>query len=132
MDDLARLLNASRPDFERAIAKARLELDACEARCRELGSLIETAEAVVGLEPSGGGRGKRERTLRAAMKSVLRSAPMRRLPAPEIAAAIRERDLYRRPNGTAVDVGQIHNRVHHYPDEFLREDGFIRLANGVA
>ena len=128
MDDLDRIFATNRRGLEDAIGKARRELEDCRIRCRELEDRIRAAEGVLGVTAPGfeAGSGPQP-TLRAAMKVVLRDEP-RGLAAPEIARRIIERDLYRRPNGTRVDVGQVHNRVHHYPNEFIREDRRIHLA----
>lgn len=129
MDDIDRIIASNRHDLEGAIGKAKGELAACRTRCRELEARILAAEAILGISaPADAPRSGPEPTLRAAMRVVLRQQS-RGLPAPEIVRRqIKDRDLYRRPNGMPVDAGQIHNRVHHYPTEFIRDGGRIRLA----
>jgi hypothetical protein len=127
MDDLARIFDSSRGKLEPAIAKARGELEECRARCQELEARIRMAEGVLALGAVGGEFRIAQPTLRAAMAYVLRDEP-EGLAAPEIARRINEHGLYARPNGRPVDVGQVHNRVYHYPGEFLRGGRGIRLA----
>jgi hypothetical protein len=129
VDDLRRALTANKPAVLEALKQARSDLEDCHAHCRELERLIANAEAVLGMDVD---RGSAEDTaphptLRSAIRAVLKDAG-RPLSAPEIARRIRDGGLYHRPNGTAVDVGQIHNRAHHYPDEFVRENGRFRLG----
>ena len=127
MDDLDRFFASNRADLERAIQNARAELEVCRDRCRDLDSRIRAAEAVLGGVDRANDASRPLPTLRAAIRLVLSEEPQG-LPAPEIAHRITARDLYRRPNREPVDIGQIHNRVHHYPKEFIRDSGRIRLA----
>jgi hypothetical protein len=46
----------------------------------------------------------------------------------QIADEINARGLYKRRDGAAVDLGQIHARVHAYDRMFNRGDGGITLA----
>jgi hypothetical protein len=125
MTDLSNFFATNRDELQRALDKTRAEWEDCRTRCRMLEEQVRAAEALLGIAMSPSSSPLP--TLRAAMKAVLRDEP-NGLPAPEIVRRIRDQGLYARPNGTPVDVGQVHNRVHHYPHEFERANGRIHLG----
>lgn len=63
--------------------------------------------------------------LHIAMEKVLKDAPGRQLTAHEIAVQIEKQRLYRMRDGRSVEPQQIHARVGHYPNLF------VRAGNGV-
>ena len=130
MDDLKRALVANRSDIELALESAREELSRCQARCRDIEEVSRRAEIVLGIQggttPTGADLTQVQMPLRAAMELVLRDEP-NGMPPVELTKRIRDRGLYRRRDGGPVDVGQVHNRVHHSPETFVRDSGRIRL-----
>jgi hypothetical protein len=135
MESLERALTANQAEVERELARAQQELDQLRARERELEELIMRARYVLGLDrmptlPMADGPALHVRqrlTLHEALVRILREHENGAMTAPELADEVNRKRLYRMGNGSAVEVGQIHARVHNYDRLFVREDGKIRL-----
>ncbi len=137
MDQLERALTANRDEVLRELANAEAELDALRAREHALGRVIARARIVLGIEgqaampESGPGQSGGRVLLHEAMIKVLRDRSNIAMTARELADAVNSSNLYRKRDGSPVDAGQIHARVHNYPHLFIREGGRIRLRNAT-
>lgn len=138
MDALERLLTAYRPDIERELQNAELELKALREREKALQSVIGRARAALGevAAPS-----ERESTLvdqrapvmrmslHEALVAILRAADNKPLTARELAESVNREGLYGKRDGSPVDPAQVHARVHVYGRLFERVNGRIRLKD---
>lgn len=124
MTELAQALARSRDIIEAALAEARAELADLDARRAELEALIAQGEAAL----SGGqvSVATSAMTLHEAMELVLRDAkaPMT---ARQLADAVNERGLYRKRDGTPVEINQIHARTSNYESIFEKDGTLIKL-----
>jgi hypothetical protein len=124
MASLEEALQRSRKMIEAALAEARTELSALEARGEELRALIAQGESAlggtsVGTEASG--------TLHNALARVLREGGNEPMTARVLADVVNERGLYRKRDGGPVEVNQVHARTNNYPDLFEKQGSLIRL-----
>jgi hypothetical protein len=135
LESLERALNANRAEVERELAKAEEELDELRGRERKLEETIGRARLVLGMDPliavaAGGDRPVEPRLpLHEALARVLRTQGNRVMTARELADAVNQTGLYRKKDGSAVDIGQIHARVHNYDRLFARAGGGIQLRD---
>ncbi len=134
MESLERALNANRAEVEQELAKAEGELDRLRAQERRLEDAIRRARLVLGLEPVIGtpdpGRAGPQvppLPLHEALARILRTEGNRTMTARELADEVNRTGLYRKRDGSPVDIGQIHARVHNYDRLFVRAGGGIRL-----
>lgn len=132
MESLERALTANRAEVERELQKAEHELEALRSRERALESMIARARNLLGVEERGTRAAAGEPPtgrlpLHDALVQVLRENDNHPMTARELADEINRRELYRKADGTPVDIGQIHARVHNYERLFIREGGRIRL-----
>lgn len=133
MESLERALTANRAEVERELRKAEEELVALRSRERSLESTIARARFLLGADegaapPAGAGPiPGRHLPLHDALLQVLRDNDNRPMTARELADEVNDRQLYRKSDGTPVDIGQIHARVHNYNRLFIREGGKIKL-----
>jgi hypothetical protein len=129
MDALEGVLAANRGQMKTAVEAAELELSTLRAREQELEALIRRARFVLGDDVRGQPtRETREPlALHDAIATVLRSNGNRAMTAREIADAVNRAGRYSKRDGSAVDPGQIHSRVHVYGHMFERTAGGIRL-----
>ncbi len=104
---------------------ARDELAALDARREELEALIVQAEATIGapLEPDAEPR----MTLHDALAIILRENGDTPMTARELADAVNERGLYRKRDGSLVEINQVHARANNYGDLFEKDGPLIRL-----
>lgn len=124
--------------IEEALVDARAELEAIEARRRELLDRIAQAEAVLGggppttpveappAAPQGG-----QLTLHEALARVLEDGGNEGMTARELADTVNRRGLYRKRNGSPVEVNQVHARINNYGDLFEKDGPKIRLKEGA-
>jgi len=125
MSDIAAALQKSRQIIEAELAEARAELAGLEARREELEALIAQAEAVLSGSPA---RDTEPRlTLHDALAMILREHGDAPMTARELAAAVNVRGLYRKRDGSPVEVNQIHARTNNYDELFEKEGPLIRL-----
>ena len=140
---LKRLRDQHRTEVERGIVEAETELSALDARRDELLELIASARAWLGEEaPAVAAVTESDTadpvyTLHEAMEVILRQHP-EGLKAPELAAEVERRGMYKRRDGDPPGPHQVHARVHNYPQLFRRETGRIyanrtleRVAQGL-
>lgn len=119
---LAEVRERVRPEMERALSRARRELEGINRRRQELLGEIERAEAWLGVDDDRSGpdvevpNGKM--TLHGAMEAIIREWGPTRIT--KLADEIDQRGLYKRRDGRPAGAHQIHARVHNYPDRFVR------------
>lgn len=136
MDSLEQALTANRVEVERALAKAEVELDELRTRQRRLEDSIRRARLVLGIDPMivaavAGGDGLHEGhlPLHEALARILRSQGNRVMSARELADEVNRTGSYRKRDGSPLDMGQIHARVHNYDRLFVRAGGGIQLRD---
>lgn len=109
-----------------ALAEARAELAALDARRNDLLAQIAQAEAALGEgtpPPSGTGT----MTLHDALAQILRENGNEPMTARALADAVNGRGLYSKKDGSPVEVNQIHARTSNYQDLFEKDGALIRL-----
>lgn len=137
MESLERALSANRAEVQQELAKAEAELDALRTRERALERMIARARFVLEMEGqpimpnTGPGPAGGHVLLHEAMIQALRNRNNLPMSARELADAVNRSGLYRKRDGSPVDPGQIHARVHNYPRLFIREGGRIRLRESI-
>src|SRR5215510_5278715 len=120
MSTLDDALERSRQMVADALAEARAELATLEARRHELLDQIARAEAITGGGPptthaTAPQHGGPERmTLHEALVRVLEDNGNEWMSARELADEVNRRGLYRKRDGTAVEVNQVHARAKNY------------------
>jgi hypothetical protein len=126
MSELADALDRGRELIRAALADARAELDALDARRGELQALIVQAEAALG-EESRPSAGTAAMTLHDALAQILRENGNEPMTARALADAVNGRGLYSKKDGSAVEVNQVHARTSNYQDLFEKDGSLIRL-----
>jgi hypothetical protein len=138
MTNLDDALERSRQMIEEALVEARSELETVEARRQELLDQIGQAEAILGggppappadappAAPEGG-----QLTLHEALARVLEDAGNEGMTARELTDTVNRRGLYRKRNGSPVEVNQVHARINNYGDLFEKDGPKIRLKEGA-
>jgi hypothetical protein len=125
MSDIAAALQKSRQMIEAELTKARTELVALDARREELQALIAQAEAILGGTQTSDAESKM--TLHDALILVLRERGEEPMTARELADTVNERGLYRKRDGSPVEVNQVHARASNYEALFEKDGSMIRL-----
>jgi hypothetical protein len=126
MADLEAALETSREMIGAALADARAELSALNARRAELQALISQGEAALGggpLSPVAKGT----MTLHDALVLILRERNNEPMTARELANAVNDRGLYRKRDGSPVEVNQVHARASNYEVLFEKDGALIQL-----
>jgi hypothetical protein len=126
MTELTTALERSRSMIREALTKARAELQELEDREAELRRQIAEAELALGdtqEAPAGGA----QLTLHEALVQVLSERGSQGLTARELADAVNRRRLYRKRDGSSVEVNQVQARVNNYGSLFTKEGTLIRL-----
>jgi hypothetical protein len=126
-DRLLRALEASRGEIEAAVREAEDELAALATRREELEGLIARGNAALGSESPG-----RQMTLHEAMKTILEERDDRSMNVRDLAAEVNRRGLYRKRDGSPVEVNQIHARAKNYDKLFDKDGPRVRLLEGEA
>jgi chorismate mutase len=127
-DHLRKALEGARQELEAGLQEAERELAQLDARRAELVDLIGRARAALGVpvsaavEDASGGR-----TLHAALAQILRENQNQWMTAAELRDEVNRRGLYRKRDGSAVEVNQISARTKNYDDLFEKSGGRIRL-----
>ena len=125
MSNLADALERSREMIRAALADARAELSALDARRAELQALIAQGESALGGVPQPDD--ETGLTLHEALAQVLRENGNTPTTARALTDAVNNRGLYRKRDGSAVEVNQVHARTNNYPDLFEKEGSLIKL-----
>jgi hypothetical protein len=138
MTTLEDALERSHLLIEEALVEARAELETVEARRRELLDQIARAEAILGggppsptVEPPPAAPEGGPLTLHEAIARVLEDAGNEWMTARELADAVNRRGLYRKRDGSPVEVNQVHARMNNYTDLFEKNGPKIRLKEGA-
>jgi chorismate mutase len=116
-DRLREALEAGRGEIEAAVREAEEELAALATRREELEELIARAKAALGSESPA-----RQMTLHEAMKTILEERDDRSMSVRDLAAEVTQRGLYRKRDGSPVEVNQVHARAKNY-DKLFEKDG---------
>jgi hypothetical protein len=128
MANLEQVLESNRRLIEEALVGARAELAGLRHRQAELDRLVARAEAALGTpSPSEEGIRSAAMTLHEALAMLLRENGNEWMTARELADAVNERGLYRKKDGTRVEVNQVHARTNNYGAVFEKDGGRIRL-----
>lgn len=108
-----------------ALADAYAELAALDTRRQELQVLIAQGEAALG----GVSQAATETvlTLHQALVQILQKNGNEPMTARALADAVNDRGLYRKRDGSPVEVNQIHARTNNYHDLFEKDGSMIRL-----
>jgi len=125
MNDLADALTQSRELIRSALKGARAELAALEDRRSELLALISQGEAALGEAPSPAGT--TAMTLHEALTEILRENGNVPMTARALADAVTDRGLYRKKDGSPVEINQVHARTNNYHNLFEKDGPLIRL-----
>jgi hypothetical protein len=138
MNALDDALERSREMIEEALVEARAELETVEVRRRELLDQIAHAEAILGDGPPSPPRERQsaapeggQLTLHEAIARVLEDAGNEWMTARELVDAVNRRALYRKRDGSPVEVNQVHARTNNYTNLFEKDGPKIRLKEGV-
>jgi hypothetical protein len=138
MDALRRALNANRAEVKRALRDAQEELRELRQREKLLEETIQRAGLVLGIDPmialADPVPDEHEPRLtrlplHEALAQVLRMHGNRPMSARELADQVNANRLYSKRDGSLVEPGQIHARVHNYDRMFERASGGIRLRD---
>lgn len=130
--NLGDALERSREMIREALEDARAELATLRGREAELEQQIAQAEAALGGPPPEMPRpatttAGRPLTLHEAIAQVLRENGNTWTTARELADAVNSRNLYRKRDGSPVEVNQVHARTNNYAALFEKEGTNIRL-----
>jgi hypothetical protein len=118
-------LEKSREIIGAALAEARADLAALDVRRHELEALIAQGEAALGGTPASAA--ETSMTLHDALALVLREKNNTPMTARELADAVNERGLYRKRDGSSVEVNQVQARVNNYEALFEKDGARILL-----
>jgi len=122
---LAQALHKSRQMIETALDEARTELAALDSQRAELERLIAQAESA--LDSPGSHAASPVMTLHEALVLILRENNNEPMTVRQLATAVNERGLYRKRDGSAVEVNQVHARTSNYGSLFEKDGAKIRL-----
>jgi hypothetical protein len=126
MPDLADALSQSREMIEEALTGARAELETLRLRQTELEEQIAQAEAAIG-KGAAEVEGPPRMTLHEALAQVLRDTGDQWLTVRELTKAVNDRELYRKRDGSPVEINQVHARTTNYPAVFEKDGANVRL-----
>ena len=114
--------------IQEALTDARTELAALHARETELENLIAQAETALGEPPTHAATGEAvTMTLHEAIAQLLRENDNEWMTARELADALNQRSLYRKRDGSPVEVNQVHARTNNYRSIFEKDGPNVRL-----
>lgn len=122
-------LNANLDEAERLVSatldSARSELAELDRRRADLVALIARTEAMqCALSPEGIAP---RMTLHEAIAFLLEESANRWMTTKELVTAINKRGLYRKRDGSPVEINQIHARVNNYSQLFEKDGPRVRL-----
>jgi hypothetical protein len=136
MESLERAMADQREVIERELEKAEAELAELRERQARLEDLIRRARIYLGKEADGQAPGEFEPLpadgylpLHEALARILRKNGNRVMSARELADEVNRTGLYHKRDGSPVEGGQIHARVHNYDRLFVRAGGGIQLRD---
>lgn len=126
---LEEALQFDRAAIQLGIDEAEEELDGLREKASHLEHLIQRGRQILegGTADLAPGANGRRQTLHEAIRRVLRDRDNAPATARELADEITRRDLYRKKDGSPVEVNQIHARVNNYGSMFEKVGHRIRL-----
>lgn len=126
---LEKALQFDRTEIQAGIDEAEAELRDLRDRAEELERLITKARQLLegGTADLSATASGARLTLHEAIRVVLRERDNGPLSARELADEINKRQLYRKRDGSAVEINQIHARVNNYSSIFEKVGNGIRL-----
>lgn len=119
-------LQAGIDDGERELLELREQAAKLEIQIEKARHLLEGGTA----DLKSGSAGQRL-TLHEAIRKILRDRDNIPATARELADAVSARDLYRKRDGSPVEINQIHARVNNYGSMFEKVRNKIRLKEGL-
>jgi multidrug resistance efflux pump len=126
-------LASVRGELEEGLAEAEAELAQLDERREELTALIAQARAALGMDapvPTAVPAPADRLTLHEALATVLREHGNAWMRARELADEVNSRGLYRKRDGSPVEVNQVHARVKNYAQVFEKDGSRIKLRDG--
>lgn len=126
MSELEQALRKSRELIGAALAEARQELAALDARRAELEALITQGESALGGAAAPGAQDPGA-TLHEALQRILRDNGNRPLHVRQLAEEVNQRGLYRRRDAGPVEVSQVHARTSTYDKIFGKAGSLVWL-----
>ena len=125
MADLAANLDEAERLVAATLTSARAELGELDRRRADLVALIARTEAMQhALSPEGSAM---PMTLHEAIAFLLEESANRWLTTKELLTAINKRGLYRKRDGSPVEINQIHARINNYSQLFEKDGPRVRL-----
>jgi hypothetical protein len=126
---LEKALEFNRAEIQAGIDDADQELRKLRERVGELEGLIEKGRHMLegGTANLTSGVLGQRLTLHEAIRQVLHERENAPLTARELADEISKRDLYRKRDGSPVEINQVHARVNNYGSMFEKVGNRIRL-----
>ena len=126
MSELEQALQRSREMIKAGLGAAETELAALDARRAELMTLIAQAKAALGAPPPPAAA-PTAMTLHEALVLILEENGNQPMTVRQLADAVNERGLYRKRDGSSVEVNQVHARTSNYEALFEKNGPMIRL-----
>ena len=135
MNKLENALERSREMIEEALTEARAELAELDSRRSQLLEQIGEGEAILrgGLsaDPREVAAATPGLTLHEALVRVLEDVGNESMTARELTDQVNRRALYRKRDGSPVEVNQVQARTSNYSDLFEKDGSRIRLKGGA-
>jgi hypothetical protein len=119
-----------RAEVQAGIDEAEAEVDRLKTEISQKEALIRKARALLEggtADLSEGASGSRL-TLHEAMRRVLLERENAPMSARALADEVNQRDLYKKRDGSPVEINQIHARVNNYPQIFKKSEQGIFLV----
>lgn len=128
---LARAMAFNRDELQAGIDEAEEEIRRLQGDVARLEELVRKGRLLLegGTADLTSGTFGRRLTLHEAIREVLKERDNHPASAREIVEAINKRDLYRKRDGTSVEINQIHARVNNYGSMFEKTEDGIRLKD---
>lgn len=125
-DQLANNLDEASRLVADTLSAARTELVALEERKTQLVALIARTEAMQNALRTDGSM-PRQMTLHEAIAFLIKEGGNRWMSVKELATAVNERHLYRKKDGSPVELNQVHARINNYEYLFEKNGPRVRL-----
>src|SRR5688500_5588601 len=125
METLDDALERGKEMIREALEGARSEMASLKRRQAELEAQIREAERALG--DTGGDEPTAAMTLHDALAHVLRESDNEGMTARELTDAVNARGLYRKRDGSPVEVNQVQARINNYNAVFVKVGAAIQL-----
>lgn len=130
MTDLENVLEANRPQIEKALDDAEQELATLDRRRDQLLQLIVRAKSALG-EPVTPTDDAKQLTLHEAIATILRESGNEWTHVKDLAEAVNKTGLYKKRDGSPLQSNQIHARTKNYEGMFEKDGPQVRLKENV-